>query len=126
MARIFFKRDTGVFKGIPYINFCEHKEGISMIETVCKKITGSTKREIEMVVQSRTVQRRIRHPPDERFKEILSLGENGLRNFPVEVAHISNSNVLFSPNRLIIRGARTRDTNILRTKEQRFGIPRYF
>ena len=55
----------------------------------------------------------------------MNLGENGLRNCPVEVAYISNSNVIFDTNRPIIRGATTRDTEVLRTKEQRVGILRY-
>ena len=63
-----------------YINLREHKEGISMIETVRKKFAGATKQEIEKVIQSCTVQRRIGQPHDERFKEIVSLGENGLGN----------------------------------------------
>ena len=79
--KIIFKRGTGVCKGVPYINLCKHKEGISMIEKVRKKFVGVTKREIEKAIQSRTVQRRIARPPDERFKEIVSLGENVLRNF---------------------------------------------
>ena len=69
---------------------------------------------------------RIGHPPDDIFKEIVSLGKNELRNCPVEVSDISNSNVIFDPNRPRIRGATTRDTKLLRTKEQRVGIPRYF
>ena len=40
--KIVFKNDTGVCKGMPYIDLCEHKEGISMIETVCKKFAGAT------------------------------------------------------------------------------------
>ena len=72
------------------------------------------------------MQRRIGHPPDERFKQTFHLGKNGLHNFPVEVADISNSNFIFGPNRLIIRGATTRDVKVLRTKEQRVGIPRDF
>ena len=66
---------------------------------------------------------RIGHPPDERFKE---RGENGLCNCPVEVADISNSNVIFGPNCPIIRGATTRYTKVIRTKEQKVGIPRDF
>ena len=53
--KIIFKRDTGVCKGMQYINLREHKEGISMIETVCKKFVGTTKREIEKAIQSCTV-----------------------------------------------------------------------
>ena len=81
--KIIFKRDTGVCKGMPYINLRKQKEGIRMIETVRKKFAGGTKREIEKAVYSCTVQRRIGHPPDKIFKEIVSLGENGLRNCPV-------------------------------------------
>ena len=56
----------------------------------------------------------------------MSLGENGLRNYPVEAADISNSNVIFGPNRPIFRGETTRDTKVLKTKQQRVGIQRYF
>ena len=56
----------------------------------------------------------------------MSLGENGLRYCPVEVADIYNTNVIFGPNLPRIRGATTRDTKVLRTKEQIVGIPRDF
>ena len=72
------------------------------------------------------MQRSIGHPTDEIFKELVSLGENGLRNCPVEVADISNSNVIFGPNLPRIRGAAMRDTKLLRTMKQRVGIPRHF
>ena len=111
---------------MPYINVRNHKEGISMIDTVRKKFAGATKQETEKAIQYRTMQRRIGHPPEERCKEIVSLGENGLCNFPVEVSDISNSNVIFGPNRPVIRGATTRDTKVLRTKEKIVGIPRDF
>ena len=39
-AKNVFKRDTGVCKGMPYINLRNHKEGIIMIETFCKKFVG--------------------------------------------------------------------------------------
>ena len=45
---------------------------------------------------------------------------------PVEVADISNSNVIFGTNFPVIRGATTRYTKVLRTKDQIVGIPRYF
>ena len=56
----------------------------------------------------------------------MIFGENGLRNCPVEVADISNSNVIFGPNRPIIRGETTRDTKVLITEDQKVGIPRDF
>ena len=70
---------------MPYINLREHKEGISMIKTVRKKFVGDTKHEIEKDIQYFTVQRRIGHPPNERFKEIASLGENGIRSCPSKI-----------------------------------------
>ena len=66
--KIVFKRDTGVCKGMPYINLRKHKEGMNMIEMVRKKFVGATKRDIEKPIQSCAVQSRIGHPPDERFK----------------------------------------------------------
>ena len=54
-----FKRDIGVCKGIPYIDFCKHKGGISMIETIHKKLAGATRRNIDNAFQSCTVQRSI-------------------------------------------------------------------
>ena len=62
--KIVFKRDTGVCKGMPYIDLCKHREGISIIETVRKKFVGATKRYIEKAIQSCTVHRKIGHPPD--------------------------------------------------------------
>ena len=56
----------------------------------------------------------------------MSLGKNRLRNFPGEVADISNSYVIFGPNRLRIGGETRRDTKVLRTKDQIFGIPQDF
>ena len=68
---------------MPYINLREHKEGIRMIETARNKFPGATKQEIEKAIQYGTVKRRIGNPPDDRFNETVSLGENGLRNCPV-------------------------------------------
>ena len=109
---------------MPYINLRDQNEGISMIQTVRKEFLGATKQEIEKSIHYRTVQRRIGHPPDERFKEIVSFDENGLHNLPVEVADIFNSNTIFGPNFPIIRGETARVTKIIRTKEKRFGIHR--
>ena len=53
--KIVFKQDTGVYNRIPYINLKNNKEWIAMIETVCKKLAGATKREIEKAYLARTV-----------------------------------------------------------------------
>ena len=56
----------------------------------------------------------------------MSLGKNGLRNCPVTSSDVSNAPVIVGPNCPRIRGATTRDTKVLRVKEQRIAIPREF
>ena len=102
---------------MPYIDLRNNQEGIAMIETVRTKFAGATQREIEKAYLARAVLRRIGHPPDGRFKEIVSLGENGLRNCPVTASDVSNAPVIFSQNCPRIRGGTTRDTKVLRVKE---------
>ena len=72
-----FKRDSGMCSGMPYIDLHDHKNGLVMIETVEKNYEGFTNKEIEKAILARKVQNRIGHPPEGRFKEIVSLGENG-------------------------------------------------
>ena len=98
-------------------------EGFTMIETIRKQFAGATTREIERAYLACTVQRRVGHPPDERFKEIVSLGENGIQNCPVTGADISNAPTIFGPNRPRIRGGTKRDTNVKKVKDQRISIP---
>ena len=45
--KIVFKRDTGVTKGMPYINLHTNKAGLVMIETVRKNFVSYAKKEIE-------------------------------------------------------------------------------
>ena len=102
--KIIFKRDTGVCNRMPYIDLRDNQEGFSMIEMVCNNFDGATKMEIEKAYLAHTVQRRIGHPPDERFKEIVSLGENGLQNCPITVSDVSNAPVISGPTRSRITG----------------------
>ena len=77
--KIILKRDTGVCNRMPFIDLRENMEGFSMIETIIKQFAGATNKEIEKAYLACTVQRRVGNPPDERFKEIVSIGENGLQ-----------------------------------------------
>ena len=104
---------------MPYIDLRDNQEGIAMIETVYKTFAGATKREIERAYLARTMQHRIGHPTDERFKEIVSLGKNGLCNCLITASDVSNVPVIFGPNHPRIQVATTRDTKVLRVKEQR-------
>ena len=111
---------------MPYIDLLKNMEGFAMIETIRKQFAGATNRDIERAYLSRTVQRRVGHPPDESFKKIVSLGENGLQKCPVTVADITNGTTIFGPNRPRIRGGTKRDTNVKRVKEQMVSILREF
>ena len=111
---------------MPYIDLRYNQEGIAMIKTVCKKFAGATKRETEKAYLTCTGQRKIGHPPDERFEEIVSLGKHGLRVCPVTSIGVSTAPVMFGPNHPRIREATMRDTKVLRMKEQRIAIPREF
>ena len=46
-TRIKFKQDTGLCKGMPYIDMRNFKEGAIMIKTVRKNFENFTKKEIE-------------------------------------------------------------------------------
>ena len=76
---------------MPNIDLRENKEGFAIIETIYKKFAGITKREISKVYLAQTVQHRIGHPPDERFREMMSLGKNGLQNYQIIVSDLSNA-----------------------------------
>ena len=67
-----FKRDTGLTKGMPYINMREWKEGFGMIQTVSKNFDNSTGEENERAKLTCKTQSMAANPPDERFKNIVS------------------------------------------------------
>ena len=79
-TKIVFKSDTGICNRMPYIDLRKNMEGFAMIETIKKQFTGATKRVIEKAYLARTIQRRVGHLPNERFKEIVSLGKMGFKN----------------------------------------------
>ena len=68
--RIVFKRDTGMCKGMPYIDLRTHKLGVALVETVRKNFSVFTKREIEKAKLSRVVQSIIGHPPTNISKSL--------------------------------------------------------
>ena len=111
---------------MPYLDLRDHQEGISMIKTIRKNFRGATKKQIEKASLARTLQRQIGHPPEERYMEIVSFGEGGLKNLPIAVAAIIHSRVIYGPNIPRLRGAMTRDTNVLKVKEERVAIQRDF
>ena len=73
-----FKIDTGVTRGMPYIDTREWKEGIGMIKIVRKNFKGFTKEDILKAKLSRMTHSMVGNPSAVRFKEIVSA--RGLRN----------------------------------------------
>ena len=63
------------------------------------------------------------HPYEERFKETVSLGKKRTQTCPIIVSAMSNTPLTFGPNCLKIRGVSTRDTTLLKEKEQGVAIP---
>ena len=63
-----FKRDTGLTKGILYINMREWKEGFGIIQTFRKNFDNFTGEEIEKANISRKTQLMVDNPPYERYK----------------------------------------------------------
>ena len=90
---IAFERDVRVCNRMPYIDLCEHAEGLVMLETVEKNMEMFTKKEIEKAQLARVVQRRCAHPTDEHMKEIVS--QQSLKNIPIRTSDIANTKALF-------------------------------
>ena len=107
---------------MPYIDIREHHQGISMIETVQKNFEGVTKKQLNKAIMARVLQRRIGHPPEERYKEIVSLHAK----CPVSITDITNARAIFGRNRSGLRGRTVRDTAVVPVKEQRVAIPKDF
>ena len=123
-TRIKFKRDTGLCKGMPYIDMQNFKEGAIMIETVRKNFENFTKKEIEAARLSRATQSMIGHPPDKVFKKIVSDGT--LNNCLVVPNDVSNATAIVDPNLPRMQGASTRKkpntTNVEFTKFHKSSI----
>ena len=70
--QIVFKRDTGLCRGMPYIDLRTSHLGVTMIETVQKNFDSFSKKEIKKANLACVVQHRIGHPTNNEFKEIVS------------------------------------------------------
>ena len=94
--RTIFKCDTGLCKGMPYIDLREHgEEGLALVSTVRERFEGFTRHEVEKAILSRVVCRRIGHPSDQHFESIASDKNAPNFNCPVTVADARRANVLF-------------------------------
>ena len=104
--KITFKKGTGMYHGMPYINLRENHKGFQMIETVRKNFEGFTKRQVEEAILARKIQAMVAHPTNEVFKQMVS--SKSLKNSKVTVEAISNARAIFGPNRPGLKGKTTR------------------
>ena len=60
-----------------------------MLKTVQKKFEGYTKRQVEKAILGRKAQAMVAHPPNEKFKQMVS--HENFRNCNVKVEDITNT-----------------------------------
>ena len=80
----------------------ENENGIIMLETVRENFGGYTKKQVEKAILARKAQTMVGHPPDEKFKQMVSHGN--LSNCNVTVEDATNARALFGPNRSRLKG----------------------
>ena len=95
--KIVFKQDTGVTKGMPYIDLCTNKAGLAMIEMIRNNFESYAKKDIEKAKLSRAVQSMVRHPSQEQYVQIVS--QKDLKTCLVCVEDVKNAKVMFGPYR---------------------------
>ena len=120
-----FKRDEGVCTGMPYINLCDHKEGLVMIETVQKSMGGNTPEHIKGDQLARAAQGRVGHPPGGVIKQMIS--DNIPENMPIGLDNIADALAIYGPPVSRLKGANTREKTHTRVGEGgKLEIPRDF
>ena len=77
-----------------------------MLETVRENFEGYTKKQVEKAILARKAQAMVGHPPDEKFKQMVSHGN--LSNCNVTVKDVTNARALFDPNRSRLKGGTVR------------------
>ena len=118
---VVFKRDTGVCKGMPYIDLRKQREGHVMIETVKKNMEGFTKKGIEKAELPCVVQRQIGHPTSEHLRQIVS--QQSLKNVPIRSADVANAKSVFGPHVAGLKGWTNRKRTGGNKPEDRVYIP---
>ena len=112
---LIFKKDKGLCDGMPYLDMTkpeEHiipapKDDVVFIETVRKNMEGFTAEEVKRAIKARDALAMMAHPPQEKLKRLVSQS-NFFGNVPFTAEDISNSNIIFGPDRGAIRGKSVR------------------
>ena len=122
---ITFKRDKGVFTGMPYIDLREQKEGIVIIETFRKNMEGHTPEQIKGAQLARIAQGRVNHPPNGVLTQMVS--DNIPNNMPIGINNVADALSIYGLPVSRLEGAKTREKTHLRVGEGgKLEIPRDF
>ena len=120
---IVLKRDTRVCKGMPYIDMCDNKAGLTTIETIRKNFEYYAKKEIEKAELSHTVQSMIRHPSRKHYTQFVNW--NNLQNRLIDIDDVKNAKGIFGPYWPGLKGWSIRKTP-KRMSSEMFHIPREY
>ena len=106
---ITFKRDKRVCTGMPYINICDQKEGLVMVETVRGNMGGNTPEQIKGAQLARVAQGCVGHPPDGVhgvLKQMVS--DNIPENMTIGLDNVADALAIYGPPLSRLKGAKTR------------------
>ena len=80
----------------------ENENGIVMLKTVRENFEGYTKKQVGKAILARKVQAMVEHPPDKKFKQMVSHGN--LSNCNVTVEDVTTACALFGHNISRLKG----------------------
>eukprot|EP00957_Ditylum_brightwellii_P002007 154705-Ditylum_brightwellii.AAC.1 len=86
---LLFKSDTGLCKGMTYLDICENHKGLALIQTVCENFGKFTERQVNRAIAARNMQACMAHPADESFKQMIN-GKT-LDKCPIAASNITNA-----------------------------------
>ena len=102
---IVFKKDTGLYKGMPCFEKREHQDALG--QTVQKNFEGFTRRQVKKAILARKQQAMLGHPSDQKLKQMVSRASHWWK-FCVTPEAISHARAIFVPNRPGLSGKTVR------------------
>jgi hypothetical protein len=88
----FYRKENGVCHRFPYIDM-HSTNAVAMVQTVCQRYEGYTKRKVQDAIAACKAQAMIGHPTDAQFLEMVR--SNTIKNCPIKHAHIANALTIF-------------------------------
>ena len=98
-----FKCDTGVCDHFPLIDMRENDAAVALVTMVRQRYKGYTKRQVKDAANVRRAQAMVGCSPDRVFKK--SARNRKIKNNPVTVEQLTNTENIFGPNRARLQGA---------------------